>query len=126
LLNNHSVHEPFRAFAVRADTYGVTVGRYVLMPDHVYLFAAFSANAVSLPSWVKSLKNSLSKCLRQQGIPSPHFQKDYFDHVLRSTESLQEKSEYMFLNPVRAGLVERPEDWEFQGEIFRLENALED
>jgi hypothetical protein len=25
------------------------------------------------------------------------------------------------MNPVRAGLVKSPEEWEFQGEIFRLE-----
>jgi hypothetical protein len=59
------------------------------------------------------------------GIPSPHWQKDFFDHVLRSDESYSEKWQYMRQNPVRAGLVEKPEDWEFQGEICRFEGSIE-
>ena len=37
-----------------------------------------------------------------------------FDRLLRGEESPQEKWQYMRLNPVRAGLVKRPEDWPYQ------------
>jgi hypothetical protein len=40
-------------------------------------------------------------------------------HRIRSWEGAEEKRRYMMLNPVRAGLVARPEDWPFRGEIFR-------
>jgi putative transposase len=41
------------------------------------------------------------------------WQRDFFDHRLRSHESLDEKWAYIRANPVRAGLVARPEDWRF-------------
>jgi len=40
-------------------------------------------------------------------------QKDFFEHRLRSDESAQEKSDYILVNPVRAGLVPKPEDWPY-------------
>ncbi len=46
------------------------------------------------------------------------WQSGFHDHKLRSAESEARKWEYICLNPVRAGLVTRPEDWLFGGEIF--------
>jgi len=75
----------------------------------------------SIPSglslWMKSLKNSMSKHWRDGGISAPHWQKGFFDHVIRSSESHEEKWRYVRENPVRAGLVERAEDWQFAGVI---------
>jgi len=70
---------------------------------------------------MKSVKNTLSKALRFEGIAASHWQKDFFDHVLRSEESYEEKWHYVRENPVRAGLVKRWQDWPFGGEIFDLE-----
>jgi putative transposase len=64
----------------------------------------------------RAFENDASK-----GIPVPHWQKTFFDHVLRSAESYTEKWHYVRENPVRAGLVKRWEDWPFRGEIFPLE-----
>ena len=79
-----------------------------------------------LPEWMKSLKNTLSKTLRSKSIRSPHFQKAFFDHVLRSAESYSEKWHYVRENPVRADLVKHWEDWPFAGEMFALEYRAED
>ena len=42
------------------------------------------------------------------------WQDDFFDHRLRSVESAMEKANYIRMNPVRAGLVDRSEDWPYQ------------
>jgi REP-associated tyrosine transposase len=70
---------------------------------------------------MKSLKNTLSKALRFDGIAAPHWQKDFFDDVLRSQESYEEKLQYVRENPVQAGLAKRWQDWPFGGGIFDLE-----
>ena len=70
---------------------------------------------------MKSLKNSLSKTLRQIKIPAPHWQKDFFDHVMRSEESYSQKWLYVAENPVRKNLAARLEEWSFQGEIYPLQ-----
>jgi REP element-mobilizing transposase RayT len=46
------------------------------------------------------------------------WQDGYHDHKFRTPESESRKWEYVCLNPVRAGLVKRPEEWPFGGEIF--------
>jgi putative transposase len=40
--------------------------------------------------------------------------------LLRHGESYSEKWDYVCQNPVRAGLVERAEDWKFQGEVVSI------
>jgi putative transposase len=76
---------------------------------------------VDLSSWIKSLKNALSKTLRAQDVSPPHWQKGFFDHVLRSEESYGQKWNYVRDNPVRAGLVKEWNKWPFVGEIFDFE-----
>jgi putative transposase len=103
LLANSVVHGPFREFFVSAGKRNVLVGRYVIMPDHVHLFVDVG-ELVEISAWIKSLKNSVSKTLRQLGGRPPHWQKGYFDHLVRSEESYGEKWIYVRENPVRKGL----------------------
>jgi REP element-mobilizing transposase RayT len=42
------------------------------------------------------------------------WQDDFFDRRLRSVESAMEKTDYIRMNPVRAALVDRAEDWPYQ------------
>jgi hypothetical protein len=49
-----------------------------------------------------------------QRIQNWAWQEGCFDRLLRSDESLSEKWEYLRQNPVRAGLVNDPEDWPYQ------------
>ena len=121
LLANVEVHAAFVKFAGSAMDRGAWVGRYVLMPDHIHLFVAIDDERIALSDWMKSLKNAFSKTLRAGKEEPPHWQKGFFDHVLRSSESYSEKWEYVRLNPVRARLVMRAEDWPYQGEISALD-----
>jgi putative transposase len=121
LLATAAVHEPFLRFGQEGPAHGAWIGAYVIMPDHLHLFVATDAEKIRLPAWMKSLKNTISKTLRLNGVAPPHWQKTFFDHLLRSDESYSEKWNYVRENPARAGLVRNAEDWPFLGEIFLLE-----
>jgi REP element-mobilizing transposase RayT len=121
LLANELVHEAFLRFVEQAPDRGAWVGRYVLMPDHLHLFVVIEDDRVRLSEWIRLLKNSISKVLRAEDEPSPHWQKGFFDHIMRGSESYSQKWDYVRANPVRAGLVARPEDWPYAGEIHELE-----
>jgi putative transposase len=120
VLATREAHEAFWEFARAGEAHGAYVGAYVIMPDHLHLFVALEQNR-RLSDWMKSLKNSLSKALRAAAIPASHWQKGFFDHVLRSDESYSQKWEYVRDNPVRAGLVKTWEEWPYRGEIWDLE-----
>ena len=63
LLARDEVHAAFCTFSIKAQERNVAVGRYVIMPDHVHLFAAFPIHGITLPSWVQSLRNVIGKRL---------------------------------------------------------------
>jgi hypothetical protein len=47
--------------------------------------------------------------------------KGIFHHLIRHGESYSEKWQYVRQNPVRAGLVDDPDEWPWQSEVARLE-----
>jgi len=110
ILAAKSVHESFIRFAEEGPEHGAWIGAYVMMPDHLHAFVVVDDEKLLLSQWMKSLKNALSKAMRSARIAAPHWQKTFFDHVLRSAESYTEKWHYVRENPVRAGLVKRWED----------------
>ena len=121
LLASPVMHDVFVRFAQAAAERGAWVGRYVLMPDHIHLFVTLESDKICLSDWVGSLKKSISKALRLQGESSPHWQKGFFDHVMRGGESYSQKWDYVRENPVRAELVARADDWPYAGEVHALE-----
>jgi putative transposase len=120
ILANEVTHHVFVQFAGVGVSRRVLVGRYVLMPDHLHLFAGFGPGSPLLSDWMQALKCTLSKQWSVQGVEGPYWQKGYFDHVLRSKESYEMKWRYVWENPVRAGLVASAEEWPYQGEIHQL------
>ena len=120
ILATQPIHDAFIEFCREALKRNIFVGRFILMPDHVHFFVKLPPSAENLSSWIKSLKNFLSKKLREQKGRTPHWQRGFFDHVLRSSESCSEKWLYVVENSVRAGLVKSWTDWPYQGEIHAL------
>jgi len=92
------------------------VGRYVIMPDHLHFFCAPRVAETSLKNWMQVWRACATRSW-PWAEEKPIWQKDFFDRDLRSRESYGEKWRYVVENPVRAGLVERAEDWKWQGEL---------
>jgi putative transposase len=97
------------------------VGDYLLMPDHVHFFARAGRGAEIMKDWVQMWKSVSARILlKRLGLGPPFWQEDYFDRYLRSGDHYSEKWAYVEANPVRAGLVAKPEDWAFRGRIHDL------
>lgn len=90
------------------------------MPDHLHLFVR-GPQEFLLPQWVRGLKRTLSQSLIANGHLPDHWQRGFFDHVIRSSESYDQKWAYVWENPVRAGFVSDPNDWPWQGEIVHID-----
>jgi putative transposase len=101
--------------------YGWAIGRYVTMPDHVHLFASPQYHSKSLSDFVRDWKKWTTRQIHGAGIVVPLvWQPEFFDHVLRSADSYEEKWNYVQNNPVRAGLVTSVDAWPYSGEIEPL------
>ncbi len=110
------------------DRHGWAVGRYVIMPDHVHFFCRSEYESKTLSEFMAGWKGWSSRRVHDLPRPrsataattTPLWQREFFDHMLRSSESYGEKWNYVFENPVRAGLVTRVDDWPYAGEIETL------
>jgi len=144
LLASEAIHEALGAYAMDNVPNGRTMGRYVIMPDHLHFFVRLAPES-KISDYVRWLKTAITRCLtarcnpdlQSQRIPDPRsqcstdlrsvvhegfvWQPGFFDHVMRSRESYAQKWEYVRMNPVRAGLVDAADKWPFQGEIERIE-----
>lgn len=101
---------------------GWLVGDFLLMPDHVHLFARAAIDARPLARWVGSWKSLSARRLKTEfNLAPPLWQRDYFDRFLRSADDYSEKWDYVALNPVRKGLCAVPEDWPWRGRLFDLQ-----
>ena len=137
ILANPAAHELLRTSWREAPSW--LVGRYVVMPDHIHLFCTPSINyggtgavpsqtlqtslgrhggrpSNSLKKWVAYWK---SQSARHWPNPdhAPVWQRHFWDRQLRRSESYDQKWQYVIENPVRAGLVTKPQDWPYQGEL---------
>ena len=86
----------------------------VVMPEHVHLILTPQVDTarqsvVSLAEIMKAIKGTSSHAInRRLGVRGSVWQEESFDHVLRSSESVDAKVDYILNNPVRRGLVS---DW---------------
>jgi putative transposase len=104
------------------QVHGWMIGQYMVMPDHVHLFAtALPDSSKDLSGFGGGWKNRTQNLIREAILPNFHWQEGFFDYLIRSQQSYAEQLEYVRQNPVRAGLVANPDDWPYQGEVNALE-----
>ncbi len=86
----------------------------VVMPDHVHLILTplideSRDRIFSLVEIMRGIKGASARKINEQtGRRGAVWQEESFDHVLRSSEGLDAKVDYVLQNPARRGLVE---DW---------------
>jgi len=82
-----------------------------VMPDHVHLILKpyDHATIAKIAGAIKSISSRLIADARR--LRRPLWQRESFDRIIRSSENLRQKCEYVANNPVRAGLVSTPDEY---------------
>ncbi len=118
VLANDVVHSVLINFGQQGVERGFALGRYVIIPDHIHLFVSGTLD-FELGIWVRGLKRVVAAAVT--GGRSGLWQRGFFDHVVRNSESYSQKWDYVRENPVRAGLVRIADEWPYQGEAVFIE-----
>jgi putative transposase len=95
---------------------------FVVMPEHVHLLLS-EPQQDTLADALKSLKQGVSR--RLIGDAAHSWQTRYYDFNIRNYPQFVEKLRYIHRNPVKRGLCERPEDWEW-GSFRHCASAVRD
>ncbi len=88
--------------------YLFAIAGYVVMPEHVHLLVS-EPKRVLLSKVIQALKLSVSV----RSSEKPFWQAHYYDFNVSSHVKFVEKLRYIHRNPVKRGLVEKPEDWQW-------------
>ena len=87
---------------------------YLFMPDHVHLLLRGVSGSADVLKAMRSFKQKTGFWVSRNH-PNIHWQKDFYDHILRDEAELETHIRYILNNPVRKGLAERWLDYPFKG-----------
>jgi putative transposase len=86
---------------------------WVVMLNHVHVLVELLERG-SLPRIVQAWKGYSAKQINALlGRHGRLWHRDYFDRCIRDERHLENATLYLHWNPVKAGLVERPQDWRY-------------
>jgi putative transposase len=90
---------------------GFRLTAWVFLPDHWHAIL-YPPYPLTVSQAMKAVKlSSMILINRRRGEAAELWQGRFFDRALRTVKEYHEKVEYLHLNPVRRGLVLRPQDW---------------
>jgi putative transposase len=86
---------------------------FAVMPDHLHLLLTPSPT-ISLEKCVQLVKGGSSYQIhKERNEKLEIWQEGFYDWTVRDANDWRAKVEYIRLNPVRAKLVEKPQDWPY-------------
>jgi REP element-mobilizing transposase RayT len=92
---------------------------WVVMPNHVH-FLATRLEGATFSRIMQSFKSLTShKANRLLSRKGPFWMADYFDRYIRNGDHFVKTIQYIEMNPVKAKLCKRPEDWPFSSARWR-------
>ena len=99
------------------------VAAYCVMPDHLHLLAEGLEDGADLRRFCRHVRQATAHRWRRTG-GERLWQHGYYERTLREEEDSRTVVRYMLENPVRAGLVERVEQYPYVGSLEWSREAL--
>jgi len=104
---------------------------FVVMPEHVHALVWFHEEdrlSLFMNQWKRRSSIQLKRLYRERlsayaetaDLQGPMWQPRFYVFNVYSERKAREKLEYMHNNPVKAGLVERPQDWRYSSARWHL------
>jgi len=110
-LSEHEFELLARVVRERRQKYHFLLTAWVLLPDHWHA-TFFPPFPLTISTVMEAIKvGSTHRINAGRSESGLLWQPRFFDRAVRTVKEYYEKVEYIHLNPVRAGLVERAEDW---------------
>ena len=99
------------AISDRRKIHGFLITSWVFLPDHWHAIL-YPHHSLTISDVMESIKVSSTRRINKgRGEFGQLWQGCFFDRGVRTVKEYYETVEYIHSNPVKAGLVARPEDW---------------
>ena len=121
-----------QAFEDARQRLGFLISSYVVMPDHWHALIS-PRPPLTISTSIQQMKYMSARRLnRYRATKGTVWLHQFWDRFVRSKRELERRMEYLENNPVRKGLVSKPEDWPWssfchhrdieKGPILRVDN----
>lgn len=105
-----------RELGASAARFDFLVHAYCFMPDHAHFLVEATKETCELRRFAADFKQRTGYAY-QKRTGRRLWQTKYYDHVLRAAEYSETVAWYIWLNPVRKGLCEKPHDHGLSGSM---------
>jgi putative transposase len=85
------------------------IDAWVVLPDHMHCIWTLPANDSDFSGRWRDLKKMFTRSLNRGEVWQPRF----WEHTLRDEEDMRRHRDYININPVKHGWVERVRDWPY-------------
>ena len=96
-----------------ASVYTIKIYAWCIMPDHIHLLV----QGKTIIDFIRGFKGKMTPEFRKIEPQKKLWQRSFFDHALRKEESLSDVASYIWENPVRAKIIEKPNEYCYSGSI---------
>ena len=110
------VHDFVKIMITTLEKSNCIVPAYCFMPDHLHIILAGKAVDADLWNTMVSYKQKTGYWL-SRNIPAIRWQKDFYDHIIRSEKTIATQVRYILDNPVRKGIASSWQEYPHKGSI---------
>jgi putative transposase len=82
----------------------------IVLPEHLHAVIAMRDATADYPRLWQDIKEGFTRRVQPAGLRSP-WQARYWEHTLRDEDDLRRHVDYVHINPLKHGLVDRASDW---------------
>ncbi len=94
------------------------------MPDHLHVILQGTTDGARPFEAINNFKQKTGYWLSKNRL-GVHWQKDYYDHIIRNEEEIAKHVRYILDNPVRKSIVDDWTNYEFKGSTIYNLNELQ-
>ncbi|MGH9359048.1 MAG: REP-associated tyrosine transposase, partial [Terriglobia bacterium] len=111
VLHGSEYSTMIRVLEAARQRLGFLLCSYVLMPDHWHALV-WTGYPQTISQILYDVKKVSARRLHgKRGTEGPLWQHQFRDRFVRHAKEYEDRLEYMHLNPVRKGLVAKPQEW---------------
>jgi putative transposase len=108
----------------RARILAWSLEAWFVLPTHYHFIARSPEDALSLKALVQGVHSINAKFVnRMDGTPGRKVWYNYWDSCIQNEASYLARMRYVMMNPVKHGLVQNPEDYQFSSYRYFVENS---
>ena len=113
-LDSHRANVGIDALKRISESMRFLVHAYCLMPDHVHFLVEARLPSANLLKFVAQWKQRTGYLFRHE-LSRRFWQRRFYDHILRRPEDCEAIAWYIWMNPVRQGIVADPTQYPYSG-----------